>query len=983
MLSQGIHMKILIFGSCVTRDAFTFDKSNEFTLDRYFARTSLATAFNSPPINDVYTEQLNSAFQKKIVNAELKKEFKEYIIKNNFDYLVVDFIDDRYSVFKFKDGRKTLLSAELCNTDFKIKNQENGDIIQGFSDKWFEEWKKECLEFIQIAKEYGFINKIILNKAYWTNIEDKNESFYDLNKVNEANRFLKKQYDFFEKLINKDNVINYPDSLLIANNSHMWGLSPFHYVDDFYISLLLQLKDTEFRKLVKKQVSRSKNMKKNNLKQHKKTEEKNEITSQLDNIESLSHHQMLVMQQIKNSLSDNLNNSVVKYENDIKRLSEELEKSKNELHKKQTELTQVTQKIKQAKEQVENTLSFKLGHTLIYSTKSFRNFISLPKDLFDLALLAKERRQNKGKPLAKTNIVTPISYPKVDGPFKKKYRFKFISILDEISHTSFESEFKLFPLNKASFETQIKGSTSLGFFIESCWKGNFGAWEYAFTSPNLQHQNAQNLLKSLSIAKERNFPIIFWNKEDPMHYEKFLPISSKCDIIFTTDSNKVKDYQRDVPNAKVEALLFAANIHICNPANRFRVEQENICFAGSYYGVGHDDRKKQMDALLPTIIKFKGAIYDRMSQVGSERYAYPRKYRKFIRPAVPFREIVNVYRQFKIFLNVNTITDSPTMMSRRVYELLACGTPVISTPSLAIDEQFKGIVQVASNAKEANKIAKRLLENEWEWRKISHLGYREVMLKHTYEHRAIQIAQALGQDVKEEIPLASIVVASNRPHFIDRIVKNVTEQVYPNIEVIVIAQKYTEEQFKELETKLKTSNKKFKAVHIIRNDSDDTLGSRLNQGIALSKGEYVAKFDDDDFYFPNYLQDALIPFKFGDYGVVGKREIFVYLENLNKTLIRFKNQYHMNSDFIAGPTLIFSRKALDKLKFGDLNKGEDSNILEQAKKNNIKIYASDSFNFVQFRSKDAKNHTWQVEDKFFTEKGSFVGNGLAEEITKL
>ena len=698
------------------------------------------------------------------------------------------------------------------------------------------------------------------------------------------------------------------------------------------------------------------------------------VEAALNRINETSAQEAALRQQYQSTIKN--------YENKISQLSEELKQASEKYNKKQSELNAANQKIKQTKEQVENTLSFKLGYTLIHSTKSFSNFFALPSDLFKLIVLAKERRLNKGLPVSKP-AAKLAAFPKVDGRFKKQYGIKFISILDEISHTSFESEFKLFPLNKASFETQIQGSTSLGFLIESCWKGNFGAWEYAFTSPNLQHQNAQNLLKALDTAKSRNLPIVFWNKEDPMHYEKFLPISSKCDVIFTTDSNKVADYQRDVPNAKVDTLLFAANINICNPANRFRKEHENICFAGSYYGVGHDDRKKQMDALLPTIIKFKGAIYDRMSQLGNERYAYPRKYRSFIRPAVPFREIVDVYKQFKIFLNVNTITDSPTMMSRRVYELLACGTPVISTPSLAIDEQFKGIVQVAKNAKEANKIAKRLLENEWEWLRTSHLGYREVMLKHTYEHRAAQIANSLGKNIVLEDPMASIIIASNRPHFIDRIVKNVSCQVYPNIEVIIIAQKYSDEQLTELEQKLKNSGKPFKAIHIIRNDSEDTLGARLNQGVALSKGEYVAKFDDDDFYFPNYLQDALIPFKFGDYGMVGKREIFVYLENLDKTFLRFKGQRHMNTEFIAGPTLIFSKEALSKLKFGDLNRGEDSNILEQAKKNGIKVYASDPFNFIQFRSKNAQNHTWQVEDNFFTEKDAFIGESLAENIVKL
>ncbi|HDV7280522.1 TPA: glycosyltransferase, partial [Mannheimia haemolytica] len=842
-------MKILIFGSCVTRDAFTFDKNNLFTLVRYFARSSLATAFDSLKVEDKYTKKLKSAFQQKIVGADLSKEFRNYVTQQDFDYLVIDFINDRYDIFQFNNKSKVLLTAELKQTDFLKRNQSKGIVIEGGSDEWFDEWKKGCIEFIELAKNQDFLHKIILNKVMWTNQLANGEKFIEDDKIEKANTFLERQYEFISKFIPQENIITYSSELFKANKDYMLE----------QLSIPTLRKDSN--KLInKEQIDDS------------SRDYLDYIKHRIDELYNLNYQQISALDMYQTEKKD--------YELKLNTLTKELNETKLSLKQTKELLSSTQKKVLATKEQIENTLSFKLGYTLIHSTKSFKNFISLPKDLYALAIIARDRKSYKTtlssiKPKAKLT-----NFNKVDSKFKKKYGFKFISILDEISHTSFDSEFKLFPLNKANFESQIKGSLSLGLFIESCWKGNFGAWEYAFTSPNLQHQNAQNLLKALDVCKNRNFPIVFWNKEDPMHYEKFLPISSKCDVIFTTDSNKVKDYQRDVPNAKVETLMFAANINICNPANRFRYEAENICFAGSYYGVGHDDRKKQMDALLPTIIKFKGAIYDRMSQVQSadERYSYPKQYRKFIRPAVPFKEIVDIYKQFKIFLNVNTITDSPTMMSRRVYELLACGTPVISTPSLAIDEQFKGIVQVAKDAKEANKIAKRLLENEWEWLRISHLGYREVMLKHTYEHRAVQIANTLGQDIKPEAPLASIVVASNRPYFIDRIVDNVTNQSYPNIEVIVIAQKYTAEQLDNLKQKLSKSNK-LKNVIVVQNDSDDTLGKRLNQGIKLSKGEYVAKFDDDDFYFPNYLQDMLIPFKFGDYGIIGKKEIFIFLES--------------------------------------------------------------------------------------------------------
>ena len=44
------------------------------------------------------------------------------------------------------------------------------------------------------------------------------------------------------------------------------------------------------------------------------------------------------------------------------------------------------------------------------------------------------------------------------------------------------------------------------------------------------------------------------------------------------------------------------------------------------------------------------------------------------------------YRAYKIFLNVNSVHESPTMFSRRVFELLSSYTNVLSTPSVGITE---------------------------------------------------------------------------------------------------------------------------------------------------------------------------------------------------------------------------------------------------------------------------------------------------------
>ncbi|GAB2604090.1 glycosyltransferase [Nitrincola alkalisediminis] len=540
---------------------------------------------------------------------------------------------------------------------------------------------------------------------------------------------------------------------------------------------------------------------------------------------------------------------------------------------------------------------------------------------------------------------------------------KAISIMDEISEECWKYEFKNFRINRNNYKSQVESSSASFAFLESCWKGNGGSWEYAFTSPGLKHANAQALLDLIPIIRHKGMPIVFWNKEDPMHYERYLPIAKQADIIFTTDSNKVIDYQRDIPSADVHAVPFAAQQKICNPSNRFKIQPESVCFAGSYYSEGHDDRKQQMHALLPSIIDFNGAIYDRFSKLNNDRYKFPEIFHPFIRDAVPFNEIVQLYKRFKVFLNVNTIVDSPTMMSRRVYELLACGTPVVSTPSKAIEEQFSGIVQMASDSKEANQIIEKLLSDDHYWEKISHLGYREVMTKHTYTHRLESIKKSLGFSIHEGKPLVSIITCTRRPNMIDRIVENMTRQNHPNCELILVVQDFTCSEIQDLILKLTRNPSNINRVELISNDSQNvTLGERFNHAATYAKGEYIAKMDDDDFYFQNYLSDMLIPFSFGDFGMVGKKELYMYLSGSNKLIKRFSGMKHRVVDFVAGPTFVIRRSVFNEVKFESRNTGEDSSFIKNIQAAGYKIYASDPFNFIQFRA-DPSKHTWGVSDE--------------------
>lgn len=554
-------------------------------------------------------------------------------------------------------------------------------------------------------------------------------------------------------------------------------------------------------------------------------------------------------------------------------------------------------------------------------------------------------------------------------------KLRALYILDEISELNWSPHFHLRPLKRGEdLKAAWEAHEADFLFLESCWNGNKGDWEYAFTSPGLKHKNAQELISILEKANTTGLTTYFWNKEDPLHYEKFLPIAEKCSIIGTTDVNMLPRYQKDIPAAVAQVLPFAASPSLCNPTDRFRRDPEDVCFAGTYYVHGHNDRRDQMDAILQAIVAFNGAIYDRYSHLKNDRYEYPDIFKPFLRPSVPFSEVIEVYKQFRLFLNVNTITDSATMMSRRVYEILATGTPVLSTPSLAIEKQFNGIVRTASTGADAIEEAAQVLTDDMSWRRLSHLGYREVHDKHTYRHLSNIIESGvLRKATGLTAPLVSIICASIRPVNLNQMIKNVEEQNYPNVEVIYIVTP----NFDEVALERLRSTRNVVRAEVIVLPMEETLGQCLNAGVRSAEGEYIAKFDDDNLYLENYLRDIMLPFAFDeDYWIVGKEAYFCYLEGNDRLILRNSKKSFQKSAFVSGDAMVMRRKVFEQTGFPSSRVGEDSKLLRDVTALGGKIYSSDYFNFVKVRNADLSKHTWKESEDALMRQSEVISRGL-------
>lgn len=266
-MKSGIDL--LIFGSCVSRDVLNFDEGNTISLNGYFARSSMASAFYFKPLADRYSDQLTSPFQRKIVSADLSKGFVRHLSSASFDILLVDFIDERFRLWvsNLDEGVGCTLSGELLQTDF-MERSGGGRTIASGTEAFYQLWEQGWSNFLQLLDARGLRNRLRIIKTYWaTDIVNGDESSkrvsrlsidfwlkrlnlrsafwpnYSLRDIDSANAFLERLYRRVACDITAAQIISPPSDLIVGSEQHRWGKSPFHYADSFYEHVLNALRE--------------------------------------------------------------------------------------------------------------------------------------------------------------------------------------------------------------------------------------------------------------------------------------------------------------------------------------------------------------------------------------------------------------------------------------------------------------------------------------------------------------------------------------------------------------------------------------------------------------------------------------------------------------------------------------------------------------------------------------------------------------------
>ncbi|MFD2612371.1 glycosyltransferase [Paenibacillus gansuensis] len=202
--------------------------------------------------------------------------------------------------------------------------------------------------------------------------------------------------------------------------------------------------------------------------------------------------------------------------------------------------------------------------------------------------------------------------------------------------------------------------------------------------------------------------------------------------------------------------------------------------------------------------------------------------------------------------------------------------------------------------------------------------------------------------------MVSIVACTMRPEFMRNIFRNYERQRDVEKELILVINNNDINM-----RRWRRKAKYYPNVRVYHVDEKYNLGKCLNFGIRKAKHRLIAKFDDDDYYGPDFLKESVRALDRGKARIIGKHSGFVYFEK-EKALMLFRGgkEREYVSGKLMGGTLVFRKSVWEHVKFSEKRvRGSDASFLRHCKLAGYKLYSVSRYNYVCVRRADTGSHT--------------------------
>ncbi|UYG06035.1 FkbM family methyltransferase [Halomonas sp. M4R1S46] len=523
------------------------------------------------------------------------------------------------------------------------------------------------------------------------------------------------------------------------------------------------------------------------------------------------------------------------------------------------------------------------------------------------------------------SIVPPRNLDELNiEPLKSKSgkELRVACVMDDFTWSSYAPECQLTQLTPINWQAELEECQPELLFIESAWRGKDQLW-----GSKVGH-TSQELQEILRWCRERHIPTMFWNKEDPVHFETFLNTARLFDYVFTTDIDCVPRYKAALGHGEIYFLPFACQPREHNPFEKY-VRKDAFCFAGAYYA-RYPERTRDLEDFVRTFPKYRPLeIYDRNHGKDDPNYKFPEAFWPHIVGTLPFSEIDKAYKGYRYAINLNSIKQSQTMFARRVYELLASNTLTVSNYSRGLRLMFGDLVLSSDNGKQLVSELESL-EADGKTDRVRLAALRKVLSEHTYEDRlAYALSRITQLERKTPLPTFRMVGLANSEQDVSWLLEQWKRQKGVGVSLTIVhAPGLTDEQLAPV--------KQEEGSQVTWLASDQLQGAILS---ALAKDcDWIAGISTQDYYGPNYLLDIALTTRYREVQVLGKRASYTWSDDACHLA-------HQGTEYRPAETLLARCSAIQTPAASEIDAAAWLNGLEHWQYKLNEQFAIDRFNY--------------------------------------
>ena len=247
---------INILGSCVSRDSFgMFENDGGFHIERCVTNSGLfslcSPKLSETPICCEEDFPNSRHYHQRCGTLDINKNVFEYINEVDADYIMIDLgtlfsrnvmqvqLTNETDPEHFTYITKTpalIENADFLNrapfTVLKIFNSCDDEFtlmafVYEYAEMLRKHFEPKKLIFLELRLAEKYIDS-----------DGKIQFFKSEILVNKKNKYLQAAYSILKQMIPEAHVIKFPNTEVIGNGQHKWGLGTLHYVTEYYSYVL-------------------------------------------------------------------------------------------------------------------------------------------------------------------------------------------------------------------------------------------------------------------------------------------------------------------------------------------------------------------------------------------------------------------------------------------------------------------------------------------------------------------------------------------------------------------------------------------------------------------------------------------------------------------------------------------------------------------------------------------------------------------------